>query len=167
MSRRGHDMGALHAALVAPDVERDAAVAAHLKKAGIDMEIKIVEWNTFVKALDDKKFDAVMLGWGGGSVDNDPKQIWHSSSAQAGGSNFISYANPTVDKLIDEGRQELDRNKRIQIYQKIYKEIADDAPYAFLFNNKYFLYAHTSKMKMDKPTYSYGVGYETWWIKQD
>ncbi|MCB0366511.1 MAG: peptide ABC transporter substrate-binding protein [Bdellovibrionaceae bacterium] len=138
-----------------------------LKKAGIDMEIKIVEWNTFVKALDDKKFDAVMLGWGGGSVDNDPKQIWHSSSAQAGGSNFISYANPTVDKLIDEGRQELDRNKRIQIYQKIYKEIADDAPYAFLFNNKYFLYAHTSKMKMDKPTYSYGVGYETWWIKQD
>lgn len=138
-----------------------------LKKSGIDMEIKLVEWNSFVKALDERKFDAVSLGWGGGSVDNDPKQIWHSESAQAGGSNFISYKNPEVDKLIDLGRQELDRAKRIMIYQEIYKKIADDAPYAFLFNNKSFLYAHTSKMKMEKPAYSFGVGIETWWIRKD
>lgn len=135
-----------------------------LKKAGIDMEIKLVEWSTFVKSMDEKKFDAVMLGWSGGSVDNDPKQIWHSASSQAGGSNFISYSNPTVDKLIDEGREELDKAKRIQIYQKIYKAIADDAPYVFLFNNKFFLFAHTAKMKMDKPNYAYDLGVETWWI---
>ena len=137
-----------------------------LKKAGIDMTIKLVEWNSFVKALDDKKFDAVMLGWSGGSVDNDPKQIWHSASAAKGGSNFISYSNKEVDRLIDQGRQELDRKKRIKIYKKIYKLIAEEAPYAFLFNNKHFLYAHTSKMKMEKPTYPYGIGYETWWIEK-
>lgn len=138
-----------------------------LKKSGIDMEIKLVEWNSFVKALDERKFDAVSLGWGGGSVDNDPKQIWHSESAQAGGSNFINYKNPEVDKLIDLGRQELDRAKRIKIYQEIYEKIAGDAPYAFLFNNKSFLYAHTSKMKMEKPAYSFGIGIETWWIRKD
>ncbi|MCB0361172.1 MAG: peptide ABC transporter substrate-binding protein [Bdellovibrionales bacterium] len=138
-----------------------------LRKSGIHMEIKIVEWNGFVKALDERKFDAVSLGWSAGSVDNDPKQIWHSESSQSGGSNFISYNNPKVDKLIDEGRQELDREKRITIYKKIYRQIAEDAPYAFLFNNKSFLYAHSSKMQMEKPVYNYDIGVETWWIEKD
>ena len=84
-----------------------------LKKAGIDMEIKVVEWNTFVKALDEKKFDAVMLGWSGGSIDLDPKQIWHSTSNGPNGSNFINYSNKEVDKLIDDGRQELNKEKLI------------------------------------------------------
>ncbi|NJL24979.1 MAG: hypothetical protein HC902_07270 [Calothrix sp. SM1_5_4] len=38
-----------------------------LKKAGIDMEIKLIEWNTFSKLLDEQKFDAVTLAWAGGS----------------------------------------------------------------------------------------------------
>lgn len=138
-----------------------------LKKAGIDMEIKMVEWNSFVTAINDRKFEALNLGWSSGSVDNDPKQIWHSSSAQAGGSNFINYNNPEVDKLIDLGRKELDRDKRIVIYRKIYAKIADDAPYAFLFNSKSILYAHTARMQMEKPVYNYDIGSDTWWIKKD
>ena len=66
-----------------------------LRKAGIDMEVKYLEWNSFLKMLDDGKFEAVNLAWSG-SIEWDPKQIWHSSSAVVGGSNFASYTTPTL-----------------------------------------------------------------------
>lgn len=137
-----------------------------LKKNGIIMNLKLVEWNSLVKALDEQSFDAVTLAWGGGSVDNDPKQIWHSESAKPGGSNFISYSNKRVDKLIDEGRKELDRNKRMKMWQEIYKLIADDAPYAFMFNREFELYAHTSRMGMQDKTFKYDFGYDYWWLQK-
>lgn len=135
-----------------------------LRKAGIDAKLSLVEWNSFVKALDERKFDAVSLAWSGGSVDIDPKQIWHSASAQPGGSNFNSYSNPEVDKLIDQGREELDRAKRIKIFQQVYEKIAEDAPYAFLFVERYGLYGHTKRMGWVKPTYNYDIGQTYWWI---
>lgn len=137
-----------------------------LKKAGIDMELKVVEWNSFIKLLDEKNFEAIALAWGSGSVDNDPKQIWHSESAGPGGSNFISYNNPKVDALIEQGRAELDKQKRIKIYQDIYKMIADDAPYAFLFNEKFVMYANNKRIQQEKPTYKYDVGVDYWWVGQ-
>lgn len=135
------------------------------RKVGVDVRIKLIEWSSFLKLLDEKKFDAVRLGWSGGSVDIDPKQIWHSESAREGGSNFISYSNPKVDKLIDEARFTMDKKARIKKLKKVFREIAKDVPYVFFFNRKYSLYAHTSKMKMEKPTYKYSIGYDYWWVQ--
>jgi peptide/nickel transport system substrate-binding protein/microcin C transport system substrate-binding protein len=135
-----------------------------LKKAGIVAELKVLEWNSFVKALDEQKFDAVSLAWGGGSVNNDPKQIWHSESAQPGGSNFISYSNKEVDKLIDQGREIEDNEKRKVIWKKIYRIIADDAPYAFLFVDKYEHYAVSAKVGQPKDTFKYELGKMAWWM---
>lgn len=136
------------------------------KQVGVDVRIKSIEWSSFLKLLDEKKFDAVRLGWSGGSVDLDPKQIWHSESARAGGSNFISYKNPKVDKLIDEARLLMDRKSRVKKLKEVYREIANDVPYVFFFNKKYSLYAHTDKMKMDRETYKYSIGYDFWWIEK-
>lgn len=149
-----------------------------LKKAGIDMELKYLEWNSFLKTLDDNvdgdgrggyknapAFDAVALAWGGGDLFWDPKQIWHSSSAVAGGSNFIAYKNPTVDKLIDEARQTLDRTKRRDMLRKVYETIAGEAPYAFLFNSKYDFYAVTSRISQPADTFKYTIGTDYWWVK--
>ncbi|MBE8162654.1 MAG: peptide ABC transporter substrate-binding protein [Bdellovibrionaceae bacterium] len=137
-----------------------------LKKEGIDVVLKQVEWNSFVKALDEKKFEAVMLGWSG-SIEIDPKQIWHSSSSKNGGSNFISYSNKQVDNLIEKGRLISDRKKRIRIFRKVFELIANDAPYVFLFNDKYTLYGHTGRMDMKKPTYKYSIGTDFWKAKAE
>lgn len=134
------------------------------KKVGVKLDIKLVEWNTFIKLLDERNFDAVVLSWNGGSVNNDPKQIWHSSSARPGGSNFISYKNPEVDKLIDEARLEIDKKKRIPLLQKVYRMIANDAPYAFLFVPAYDLYARTKKIGTHKDTYVYDIEPHLWFI---
>ena len=136
-----------------------------LKKAGITANLKLVEWNSFVKSLDEQKFDSVALGWGAGSVHNDPKQIWHSESAKSGGSNFISYSNKEVDKLIDKGRQVVDHEKRKPIWRKVYRMIANDAPYAFMFVNKFDHYAINKRIGQPKETFQYAIGYNSWWVK--
>ncbi len=135
-----------------------------LKKAGIDMEIKLVEWNTFTKLLEEQKFDAVTLSWGGGSPEDDLKQIWHSDSARMGGSNFISYSNKEVDKLIDQAREEMNKGKRKAMWQKAVSLIAADAAYTYLFNPKYDLFLVNNRIGYDKPTYTYYYSHAYWYL---
>lgn len=137
-----------------------------LKRAGINMDIKIIEWNTFLKLLDEKKFEAVTLAWGVGSLEQDLKQIWHSTSAQTGGSNYISYSNPKVDKLIDQAREELNREKRLKLWKKVYGIIAEEAPYAFMFSTRYDLYVVNKKIGMVAPTLKYSRGEGYWWVQK-
>ncbi len=134
------------------------------KKAGLDLELKYLEWNSFLKTIEDSsRFELYAMAWGGGDIEMDPKQIWHSSSSGKGGSNRGSYSNPEVDKLIDEGRAELDQAKRTVIFKKAYTLIAKDVPYVFLFNNKFEFYANSNKVKMPADTYKYDFGHQTWW----
>lgn len=134
-----------------------------LKKAGINMELKYLEWNSFLKLIDEGNFDAATLAWGASDIDWDPKQIWHSSSAVVGGSNFINYKSAEVDKLIDDARLTLDKKKRVQLLQKVYEIVANDAPYVFLFNSKYGFYAHSKSIGMPGDTLRYNTGLNFWW----
>lgn len=134
------------------------------KKAGVDIEIKVVEWNAFLKLLDERKFEAVRLAWGGGDIDWDPKQVWHSESIANAGSNFISYNNPKVDKLIDEARVLMDRKERVNKLREVYRTIAADVPYIFLFNSKFKFYAHSNRVGKEKDTYPYSIGRDYWWL---
>lgn len=136
------------------------------KKAGVDITLRFLEWNSFIKTVDDRSMELWAMGWGAGSVEQDPKQIWHSTSDSKGGSNYGGYKNPEVDKLIDEGRQELDSKKRTAIFKKVYTLIAKDVPYIFLFNNKYEFYANSSKMKMNTDSFKYGFGQSAWWTEK-
>jgi len=136
------------------------------KKAGIDLELKLLEWNTFIKTIDERKMQLWAMAWGGGDVEMDPKQIWHSSSAEKGGSNYGSYSNPEVDKLIDQGRSELDAKKRTEIFKKAYTLIAEDVPYVFMFNKKYEFYLSSNKVKAPGETFKYDFGNMYWWSAQ-
>jgi peptide/nickel transport system substrate-binding protein/microcin C transport system substrate-binding protein len=137
-----------------------------LKKAGIDMNIKIIEWNAFIKLLDERNFEAVRLAWGGGDLDWDPKQIWHSDSIANRGSNFIQYSNPKVDKLIDESRLIMDDKERQKVLKEVYKLIAEDSPYAFMFNSIYSLYFHQHYLKGKRDTLKYSIGTSYWWMEK-
>lgn len=132
-----------------------------LRKAGIIMDLKSIEWGAFSRSLDDGKFEAMAMSWRP-SNDWDPKPVWHSSSAVRGGSNFIGYSNPRVDQLIDKSRSELDRKKRIAILQQIHELIADDMPYIFFFNRKFDYYAVSSKIQRPRDTFRYELGVSYW-----
>lgn len=136
------------------------------KKVGVDVQVKVVEWNAFIKLLDERKFEAVRLAWGGGDLDWDPKQIWHSDSIANSGSNFVQYKNPKVDKLIDEARLIMDKNERVKKLREVYRTIAADVPYIFLFNGKFKFYAYTDRIGREKDTYTYSIGSDYWWISK-
>jgi microcin C transport system substrate-binding protein len=136
------------------------------KKAGIEIDLKLVEWNTFLKLADERNFDAVVLGFTS-TVDYDPKQLWHSTSDTKDGSNFVGYHNPEVDKLIDQAREEMDKKKRIPLIQTVYEKIAADAPHLFLFNARYQFYGHSPKIQKAKDTLTYEIGVTYWWAKQN
>ncbi len=152
-------------------IEPDAEFVKYLtlfkedaKQAGVDVNVKVVEWNSFIKLLDERKFEAVRLAWGGGDLDWDPKQIWHSDSIANAGSNFISYKNAKVDKLIDEARVVMDKKERVHKLREVFKSIANDVPYIFLFNGKSFYYAHNKRIGKEKDAYTFGISSDYWWI---
>ena len=104
-----------------------------LKGLGVDVKIRIIEWSTFVhRFIDKRRFDAVLLGW---SLSRDPDlyDIFHSSKTSEGEYNFVSYANPEVDRLLEEGRRVFDRAERQRIYRRVHRHLAEDQPYMFLY----------------------------------
>ncbi len=133
------------------------------KKIGVQANIQFVDWGTLNTAIAEGRFDAVRLAWAGGSPDWDPRQIWHSAAAKD--TNFISYSNNEVDRLIDQASSIYDRQKREIILHKVYEMISADMPYAFLFSRKYDLYGHSKRIKMDRDTHVFALGNNFWWIE--
>jgi len=104
-------------------------------RAGILLEPDPTEWNTMLQRIDERDFDAITLGWTG-NIEGDPKQIFHSDSMKAGGSNYISYSNPKLDDLIEEARITLDKDKRLAMWHEAHQLLHEDQPYTFLFFSK-------------------------------
>lgn len=105
-------------------------VQAQLKQIGIKVNIKTLEWNTFLDQLQKKDFDAC-VGALSSSFYIDPTPVFHSTATNL--FNSISYANPKVDELIEEGRVEMDRHKAAKIWKKFQQEVYNDQPFTFLF----------------------------------
>ncbi len=104
-----------------------------LAKMGIEMEIRQLEWATMIKLLNERKFDAAMLAWSMGLI-QDPYQLWHSSQA-AEGSNFVGFDDPRADTLIEEARQEFDDAKRNEMYREFQWIVHEEQPYTFMYSS--------------------------------
>jgi peptide/nickel transport system substrate-binding protein len=104
-----------------------------LAKIGVNMKIRVMEWQAFLNTIVmPKNYEAIILGWGL-SLMPDAKSIWHSSSSKKGGFNLVGYENKEVDKLIEKGAKTINKKKLSIIYQDIFKKITDDLPYLFLY----------------------------------
>jgi peptide/nickel transport system substrate-binding protein len=107
-------------------------IQQNLKAVGIDVNIRVMEWQAFLEQIDKRSFDAIILGWSMGR-DPDLYDIWHSSKTKKGEYNFIGYKNAEVDRLLVEGRRTFDIEKRKKIYYRIHEILAEEQPYAFLY----------------------------------
>jgi len=139
-------------------------IQSQLKKIGIKVNVRIIEWSTFIHQFIDKKnFDAVILGW---SLSRDPDQysIWHSQEAREGGYNFVSYKNPEVDKLLIEGRETFDSSKRQKIYRRIHEIIHKDAPYIFLYYPDSLIVVHKRFIGPEVAPAGIGWNFYKWYV---
>ena len=108
-------------------------VQRRLQEVGIDVQIRVVEWATFLKEfIFPGNFDATILGWTGGP-EPDQYNIWHSSKTGARELNFIHYRNAEVDELLERGRRTFDQTERKRIYGRFQEILAEEQPYTFLY----------------------------------
>ena len=133
----------------------------NLLRAGIEMEVRSLEWAAMLKFITSREFDAVMLAWYT-SIDEDPYQLWHSSQATEG-SNFIGFQNSEADRLIEAGRVEFDPKKRSVIYKKLHRLIHEEEPYTFLFISPSLV--AVAKRFIDVKQYKLGLDITEWGIK--
>lgn len=111
-----------------------------LSRSGIEMIIRKIEWAVFIQNVNERRFDAVTLGWSLG-VETDPYQLWHSSQAETG-SNFVGFANPRADALIERAREEFSRPERVKMYREFSRILREEQPYTFLFARKSTVAVH-------------------------
>ncbi|MCL5271093.1 MAG: ABC transporter substrate-binding protein [bacterium] len=114
--------------------EKVAAVYMQdLKKIGVSLRTRVLEWATFSEDVHKHEFQAQMAGWGSGSDPDGEWNLWRSDEYMTG-RNFGGYANPEVDKLLELGRHEFDEARRAEDYRQVQKLIYDDQPYIFMWN---------------------------------
>ena len=108
-------------------------VQAALKELGIQVDIRVIEWASFLKEyIKKRRFEAIILGWGIGQ-DPDQYEIWHSSKTGPDELNHISYANPEVDALLEQGRKSCVQEERKTYYHRLQEILAEDQPIVFLY----------------------------------
>ncbi|HEY3300394.1 MAG TPA: peptide-binding protein [Methylophilaceae bacterium] len=143
-------------------------IQRRLKEVGIDVKIRVIEWASFIsRFIKTGDFDAVVLGWSL-SLDPDQYNIWHSSQQAPGQFNFIGYHNPKVDELLEQGRLELDPDKRMKIYHEFSKILLEDSPVVYL-SAGYGLSAIHKRVKgIPNPAPPAGVSYNSyeWYIPE-
>lgn len=101
-------------------------------KIGIELTPDPVEWSVLITRINDHKFEAIIMGWGGDIIE-DQYQIFHSSQINNRGSNYVGFGNPQADKLLEEIRRTMDEGKRIELSRKLHALLHYEQPYTFLF----------------------------------
>jgi len=116
------------------------------------------------------KFETIINGIGMGA---DPEHSFRLHSryipVKGGmGRNSIVYENPEVDKLLEAGVREMDREKRKKIYFKLQEGLADDLPYIPI-NHYVIIRATKASIQGFRPNSSmqdYTWNPNEWWIKK-
>ncbi|ACT48215.1 peptide-binding protein [Methylotenera mobilis] len=143
-------------------------IQRRLKEVGIDVKIRAIEWASFIsRFIKTGDFDVVVLGWGLG-LDPDQYNIWHSSQQAPGQFNFIGYNNPKVDALLEQGRLELNPDKRMEIYHKFAEILLEDSPIIYLSAGYGLTAIHKRVKGIDDPAPPAGIGHNSqdWYIPQ-
>lgn len=141
-------------------------IQRRLKEVGIQVNVRMLEWASFLgRFIEPREFDAVILGWSL-SLDPDQYSIWHSSQQGAKQFNFVGYNNPNVDQLLEQGRLELDPDKRQIIYYEFAKILLEDSPIIYLSAGYGLTAVHKRVKGIDNPAPPAGIGHNTqeWYI---
>lgn len=111
-----------------------------LAKCGIEINVKESDFATVLLPLLSypNKFETYLGGWST-SIDPDDYSIFASVQATTkenpDGNNFVGWNNPEADKLLTDGRQELDQAKRKAIYAQFQVLAHNELPYYFLWSD--------------------------------
>ena len=122
-----------------PNSVNDALVPIMIqnyKDIGIEVKAEQMEFRTLIEKQTEAKegkfsYHLAFLAW---ALTPDPDSS--SVFGTDGSSNKTLYSNPVVDELLKNALNEMDQDKRRELYNELYKELSDDLPYIFLYQRK-------------------------------
>lgn len=143
-----------------------AIFAEDLKKIGVELKTRLLEWVAFQEQTHNHEFQAQTARWGTGTDPDTGWNLWHSTEYE-GGRNYGGYNNPRVDELFAQGRREFDPDKRNAIYAEIQKLVYEDQPYLFLWNGS-TTWAFHKRLRgvgfSPRGVFGFDPSYKSWWV---
>jgi peptide/nickel transport system substrate-binding protein len=113
-----------------PDIQQVAEVIQSMAaEAGFEVKIRTLEFASSLQAAYQGDFQAYLIGWSGRSdADGNMWQMLHSG----GTFNYGKYANPDVDRLLDDARVQADPAVRRDLYRQVWEHERQDLPLVYL-----------------------------------
>lgn len=102
-------------------------IQQHWRQAGVNAQIRQLEFNTFIESLIGKKFEAALGGWNV-ALSPDISDNWRAGAAY----NFVSYDNPEVERLFDQALSQPTAEAAIPYWKRAAALIVRDQPYTWL-----------------------------------
>lgn len=124
------------------DKEVAESIVNYLREVGVTAKLETMDWSSYIgqitAPLEKQKFDVHLLGWAPQFLDASfQMQQFESSNHPPAGLASSFYKNPTVDSLVKQASLEVDKTKRDKLYCDASKLIWDDAPWIFLWTQKF------------------------------
>ena len=126
------------------DIQVANAVAGYLRDAGLKVDGPgTADWPTYVATYANvppaqAKTDLHLLGWAPAYLDAQQQfEQFYSPRTPPAGLESSYYKNPQVDALIEQGNTGTDSAQRQKAYCDAAKMVWNDAPWIFLYNQKY------------------------------
>ncbi|HVA38071.1 MAG TPA: ABC transporter substrate-binding protein [Candidatus Dormibacteraeota bacterium] len=109
---------------------------ADMRAIGIAIDVKMLDYATFIEDLDKSDFQIAYTGWGG-TTDPDEFTFLDSSQFPPTGNNAGHYVNHAVDRVLRAGLRELNPVKRKALYDRMQVLTAEDPPVIWAYDVYY------------------------------
>ena len=91
---------------------------------GIEIALLNQEWKVFLQTIQDGDYDISRSGWVGGTDPEGYLDLFNSES----GNNRSNYSNPAFDALFLEASQQIDPQRRMELFREAEAIIVRDMP---------------------------------------
>jgi oligopeptide transport system substrate-binding protein len=107
-------------------------IMGEFRKIGVTVKTELNDWPTLQDKINNKRFQAVTLGWHADYPDAENfLQNFYSPNIDLN-TNYVSYVNEEFDNLFEEANKYSNINDRVPLYAKMAQIIAEDVPVILL-----------------------------------
>ena len=135
-------------------IELAEIISQQLAEIGINAEIEVWEWSALSASwngITADEFDQPIFIMGAGpsmrDADGGQRGLYTTSETGLNDRNYGFYSNAEVDALIEQGMQETDQQKRVEIYKEAMEILYREDPVAFWLFDMYGLAITSSKVE--------------------
>ena len=135
-------------------IELAEIISQQLAEIGINAEIEVWEWSALSASwngITADEFDQPIFIMGAGpsmrDADGGLRGLYTTSETGLNDRNYGFYSNAEVDSLIEQGMQETDQQKRVEIYKEAMEILYREDPAGFWLFDMYGLAITSSKVE--------------------